>query len=260
MPRTDDVLVPPRRLGTFLRQSRVAAGEDLADVASRSQLLTVEELDRLEHGRRELDDRVLRDVIDAYGVDEAELLPQRSRLVIDLDEGRISVDAARVEMDGDVAPDAVLIRYLALIHRLREVPVGTSIKIRELDIGILASALSLDGSEVERRLRRLMTADDGRVKESERQLRRRVLVPLAGVVVATTSIGVLLLVGEDGGEIGTTQPDEVMMRVADESTSVSAVNRSLESDPGEAGATERPATEIADAAVIESGGEQSTRD
>jgi len=260
VPRTDDVLVPPRRLGTLLRQSRVAAGEDLADVASRARSLTARDLDAFEHGRRMLDDVVLRELIDAYGVEEAELLPQRSRLVVDLDEGLISVDATRVEVNDDRAPDNVLVRYLALIHRLRGVPVGTPVKIRELDIGILASALRLDESEVERRLHDLMREDDDRVEVSERRLRRRVLVPLAGVVVATTAIGVLVLVGDEDGEIGTTNPGEVMMRITDASSSTQPAALQVETDIGDAVVVEAPGTEIADAAIIEAGDDQSSRD
>ena len=46
-------LVPPRRLGTLLREARVAAGLDLADLIEGTSLSVVE-LDDIEHGRRDL--------------------------------------------------------------------------------------------------------------------------------------------------------------------------------------------------------------
>lgn len=230
----NDVLVPPRRLGALLRESRVAAGEDLGDVASRSERLTVGDLDDLEHGRRTLDDALLREVVDMYGVEVTELLPGRSSLTIDLDEGLISVGASHVMLDAEPGPDVVLVRYLALVHRLRGLPVGTPLQIRDLDIGVLATALELDDDEIERRLQEFM-AECEPVKATERDLRRRLLVPLAGVVVASTAVGVLVLVNEDATDIGTPDPGRVMVQIDVD-------------------------TDIGDAVVVERGGQQQTRD
>lgn len=234
MPGIDDVLVPPRRLGALLRESRVTAGEDLADVASRSERLTAADLDDLEHGRRTLDDSLLREVVEMYGVEGTDLLPHRSRLVIDLEEGLISVASIHVPFEADPGPDVVLVRYLALVHRLRGLSVRTAVKIRDLDIGVLATALEFDDHEIERRLQALMT-DREPVKASERDLRRRLLVPLAGVVVASTAVGVLVLVSEDTTRVGPSDPGHVMVQIAGD-------------------------TDIGDAVVIERGAEQTTRD
>jgi hypothetical protein len=128
----------------------------------------------------------------------------------------------------------VLVRYLALVHRLRGLSVRTAVKIRDLDIGVLATALELDDHEIERRLQALMT-DREPVKASERDLRRRLLVPLAGVVVASTAVGVLVLVSEDTTRVGPSDPGHVMVQITGD-------------------------TDIGDAVVIERGAQQTTRD
>ena len=75
-------LVPPRRLGTLLRQARIAAGLELEELAARERELTVVDLDDLEHGRRIVDDTLLSRLVALYGVEDAGLLPSRSQLVI----------------------------------------------------------------------------------------------------------------------------------------------------------------------------------
>jgi transcriptional regulator with XRE-family HTH domain len=255
----NEVLVPPRRLGALLRESRVAAGEELADVAARSDRFTVVDLDDLEHGRRPLDDSLLREVVEIYGVDCDDVIPQRSRLMIDLDEGLISVDATHERVQENPEPDEVLIRYLALVHRLRGQPVGTAIGIRELDIAVLASALELDDAEIERRLRRLL-GDPEPVEASERALRRRLLVPLAGVVVATTAIGVLVLISDD---ISDTDPNRILVQVPPETqVGDAAIVERTEivegSESGPPAGTGEVETDIGDAAVVERGAPPST--
>ncbi len=188
-------LVPPRRLGALLRQARVAAGMDLIDLAGATPLSVVD-LDDLEHGRRMVDDDVLRDLIQLYGVEDAGIVPERSQLVIDLDEGRIAVNRADINIDEVTGPDAVLARYLALVYRLRDLPLGTPIPLRDVDLEILSTALHLETVEVETRLRRLM-ADEDEVALDQKRIRRRLLLPLVGVVIAASSAGVLVLVAEN---------------------------------------------------------------
>ena len=188
-------LVPPRRLGTLLRQARLAAGLELEDLAPRSQLSVVE-LDDVEHGRRALDEAVLTGLLEMYGVERWGLIPERSQLVIDLDEGRISVHRSDVDLGMVSGPDAVLARYLALVYRLRELRVGTAISLRDIDLGVLATALEIESTDVERRLHRLI-GSESTVEQDQRRIRRQLLVPLIGVVIAATSVGTLVLVAEN---------------------------------------------------------------
>jgi transcriptional regulator with XRE-family HTH domain len=203
------ILIPPRRLGALLREARLGAGRDLAELAADCDL-TVVDLDDLEQGRVTIDDVLLARLVELYGVEDASLVPERSKLVIDLDEGRIAVhDAADPELVGPdgpgsdgtipheiVAPDLVLARYLALVYRLRDLPLGTSVPLRDVDLAVLAAALELPSADVESRLERLM-ADEEAVGRDQRRISRRLLLPLVGVVIAVTSVGAVLLVSAD---------------------------------------------------------------
>lgn len=192
-------LVPPRRLGSLLRQSRVSAGLGLQELAS-GTTLTVVELDDIEHGRRLVDDQLLKRLVALYGVEEAGLLPTRSRLVIDLDEGRVSIDDQDASAPGELAEaDSILARYLALVYHLRELPIGAGVSLRDADVDVLATALGMAPEAVVERLTALM-ADEDAVARDQRRIRRRLLMPLVGVVVAAVSSGVLLLVSEPDDE------------------------------------------------------------
>jgi len=192
---TDQVaLVPPRRLGSLLRQARLAAGSEIDDFAARGEFGVVD-LDDIENGRRSVDDSTLATLLSLYGIEDAGLLPARSRLVIDLDAGRIAVDQVDLTVDGSAGADRVLARYLALVYRLRELPLGTQLSLRDVDLDVLSRALAIDAVEVEHRLERLMR-EKSVIDRDQSRLRRRLLVPLAGVVVAATAVGVLVLVSQ----------------------------------------------------------------
>lgn len=189
-------LVPPRRLGALLREARVAAGRELVELGPVCGLSVVE-LDDVEHGRRPLDEATLGALVEAYGVSGAGVVPARSQLVIDLDEGRIAVNRTDIDVDPAYGPDAVLTRYLALVYRLREMPLGTPLQLRDIDIEVLSTALSLAADDVDTRLHRLMGSGSD-VADDQRRIRRQLLLPLVGVVIAATGLGTLVLVADRG--------------------------------------------------------------
>lgn len=246
-------LVPPRRLGTLLRQARIAAGLELEELAARQRELTVVDLDDLEHGRRIVDDSLLTRLVQLYGVEHAGLLPNRSQLVIDLDEGRIAVDQSDVSTGGLVGPDAILARYLALVYHLRELPLGTPIGLRDLDLEVLSTALEIETDDVEERLARLMSDEDA-IAADQRRIRRRMLMPLIGVVIAACSAGVLILVA-DADESTDPMPTGVPSTDADVSMP-DVTTGTVETDIGNGGAVaDAPtvATRLGDAAVEHNG-------
>lgn len=185
-------LVPPRRLGTLLRQAREASGRELTDLTVRSRLSVVE-LDDIEHGRRQLDEATMQALVEAYGIDASSLVPARSQLTIDLDDGRVAIEKSDIDVDASYGADAVLIRYLALVYRLRDLPLGTRLPLRDIDIEVLSGALSLGSGDVESRLYRLMSAGSD-IAADQRRIRRQLLMPLVGVIVAATGVGTLVLV------------------------------------------------------------------
>ena len=187
-------LVPPRRLGALLRDARLATGRDLVDLGPVCGLSVVE-LDDVEHGRRPLDEATLAALVEAYGVSDVGVVPARSQLVIDLDEGKIAVNRTDIAVDPAYGPDAVLTRYLALVYRLREMPLGTPLKLRDIDIEVLSTALVLSEADVDSRLHRLMGSRSD-VADDQRRIRRQLLLPPVGVIIAATGLGTLVLVAD----------------------------------------------------------------
>ncbi len=214
-------LVPPRRLGSLLRQARVAGGMDLDELAARGEFGPVD-LDDIEEGRRSVDDPTLARLLSLYGIEDTGLLPERPRLVIDLDSGRIAVDQADITVGETTDTDAVLTRYLALVYRLRDLPLGTPIQLRDVDLDVLSTALEIESSDIEFRLERLMGQKDA-LRSDQRNLRRRLLVPLAGVMVAATAVGVLVLVSQNSNEIAPVGTDTPTTRVVTDLGSGGAV-------------------------------------
>lgn len=120
-----------------------------------------------------------------------DLWPERAPLLIDLDEGVMSVKDSEVSTVGLSSPDQVLARYLAFVYHMRNLPVGTPISLRGVDLEVLSDALQMEQVDVESRLRQLI-ADEEAVAEVQRRFRLRTLAPVASVVLAACSAGFLV--------------------------------------------------------------------
>jgi hypothetical protein len=115
--------------------------------------------------------------------------------VINLNEGRISVEDSEVSTEGLSGPDEILARYLALVYHLRNMPLGTAAHLRVLDLEVLSTALEIETTDIKKRLKRLMSDEDAITAQRQR-IDRRVLLPLVGVVLAACLDGVLVLVSD----------------------------------------------------------------
>ena len=240
---TPALLVPPVRLGRLLHQAREAQGRTPSDLARGCGLAYDEAwFSELEAGRVTLDEPLVKWVSALYGVDAGELAPSRSHLIIDLDEGVIAAGARSVPLPGGHhAPrfEQVLTNYLALVYLLRGVDVGTPIPLREIDIDVLAHSLQRNRRDVQSSLGRLVSSESTAVSTRSSQLRRRVIVPVAGILVGLTAVGGLLLVrATDSDALG------------DEAPAVGSGSTST--------ATEIP-VDVGDAIVLERGGTVRTR-
>ncbi len=188
------LLVPPVRLGRLLGAARESHGESYDDLVRRCGLAFDQEFfARVEQGRAELDEPLVRWITELYGVSVGELVPARSRLVIDLAEREVAIGDRRVPMSG-TTPDQILVNYLALVYNLRNQPAGRPIPLRKVDLQVLAEALEMSTRSVNRSLGRIMSADAAAVSGQVRGLRRRLVVPVAGILVGVTAVGGLLLV------------------------------------------------------------------
>jgi hypothetical protein len=173
-------------------------------LASQSRF-AVDELAAIEAGERALTDVDVDDLLAVYGVQASSLVPERSQLVVDLDDRALQAGAARRPMAA-AAPtaDEVLATYLSLIYALRHARPGSPLTLRDADLAVLSLALELSETDIERRLHELMVDRDGALGKGVSRVRSRLLLPVVGVVVAVTAAGTLLLVQATGDETDAT--------------------------------------------------------
>ncbi len=165
---------------------------------------------------------------------------RRDNLVIDLNHGTVAAGAWRASFEpGPSDADEVLTRYLALVYEMRALEPGTTISLRTLDVSVLATALAMPPMAVEDRLVVLMEPGNRRLATLRARLGKRVFLPAAGIVVAATAVGVLVMMpGSDaapGNDLG-----KAVAGVASESTTEVAPGP-VQSEIGEAITIERPA-------------------
>jgi transcriptional regulator with XRE-family HTH domain len=196
-----ELLVPPRRLGNLLAQARLAGGYSLEEAAavlggSWNALNLLE----AETGRRHLSDDEVLQITEVYEIPTSTLIPARSRLVVDITEGTLSVGGETVRFEAS-APERrdVLSRYLSMVYAMRHVRPGQEVPLRDPDLEVLEGVFSRPRAQIEEELHLLMTDPTGSVGYRTNRLRGRILVPVVGVVVAATAIGTLLLVTNDSG-------------------------------------------------------------
>ncbi|NNE72321.1 MAG: helix-turn-helix transcriptional regulator [Acidimicrobiales bacterium] len=190
-------LVPPVRLGKMLRESREERGFSVSDLAVLHNI-DMADLAAIEAGLATVDHEKLELLQVVYGVDVTEMVPHRTELIIDLDEGTIHTAERTVQLARRQPVDELLTRYLALVHTLRGVPVGSPLALRDVDIDVLATALQIGTTQIETTLHELMGNPGDKVGRTARRLRKSVVVPMAGLLVGLTAVGGLVLVRSSG--------------------------------------------------------------
>ncbi|MEZ5320559.1 MAG: helix-turn-helix transcriptional regulator [Microthrixaceae bacterium] len=237
---SDVPLLPPRRLGALLSAARTSRGLTLEEVADRAHgEFSLSALASIERGTTAVDDGEAARLAGAYGVGTASLVPARSHLVVDLEEGLLGVDERRVELHGDdgregpIGPDELLGRYATLVYSMREATPGTPVTWRLDDLAVLGTVLHLDPDRVGADLDRLVAGTAPQLANRHRLLSRRVLIPAAGVLVATLGLGALLMVsGNDATtpaaaaavtSVSSTVPTSIPAQVGPSTTVVAGV-------------------------------------
>lgn len=186
-------LVPQRRLGALLADRREMYGYTVADMARRSMgRFSENDLEAIESGTVELDDSTIEALSLLYEFNSTPPTQQRSRLIIADDED-LPTHVAGGEFD-DGLITSVLQRYVALLHLLRSRPVGESLPLRGDDMEMLSSAFRVTELEIANRLQHIMDNDLSAVSEQAERMRRRLVVPAAGLLVGPTPGGMLVLV------------------------------------------------------------------
>ena len=85
-------LVPPARFGALMVECRSAQGQEIADMAARSNgLFTQNYLEKAERGELTLDGGLIGQLAGLYEVDAGPVVPLRSELILDLDRQELKV-------------------------------------------------------------------------------------------------------------------------------------------------------------------------
>lgn len=186
-------LVPQRRLGALLADRRELYGFEISDMARRSMgRFTVPQLEAIEAGSVPLDDADIEALSLLYEFNSTPPRAQRSKLIVTDDED-MPLSFAHDEFDDELVL-AVLQRYIALLYLLRNTEVGHQLALRSDDLEALAEAFSRNVTGVTETLERIMAEDTAIVSEHAERMRRRLVVPAAGLLVGPTPAGMLVLV------------------------------------------------------------------
>ena len=191
---TTDTLVPPVRLGALLVQKRNSAGFNIKTMADVSNgAFTATDLELVEQGLVSLTDDDMRSVATLYGLDLRELSSNRAMLEIDRNERRVSIGEATEPFRPGDDDHEIMIRYLALVYRVRDAKPGQVLPARAGDLTVLADVFGTSPEQVRATLEQMMTDSVRELEQRHSLLRRRVIVPAIGALVALTAVGGIIL-------------------------------------------------------------------
>jgi hypothetical protein len=189
-----DLLVPPARLAASLTEARTMQNLTLSDMEIRARgAFSLGELAQIEAGQLALRDPDLRVLASVYGIDLAKLVPGRACLVIDREEGRLDVGGSHGKFSPHADDRKIMLRYLALVYRIRNATPGKPISSRDDDLAVLATVFGTTPEDVRQELEALMSLAAPEIRFQYGAFRNRLVVPTLGVLVALTAAGGLLL-------------------------------------------------------------------
>lgn len=189
-------LVPPRRLGRLLSTARAGQALTLQEASARAGI-TAADLDAIEHGLMAPADPVLSALAALYDAPVSTLVPARARLVIDFEERELAIGDERESLGRWTSQDEMLMRYLALVYRMRHVKPGRPVAMRGDDLETLATAFGASAPDVHGQLHSLMGSAAAQLEHRCRSLRHRVLFPALGILVGAVGMGAILMVTDD---------------------------------------------------------------
>lgn len=160
-----------------------------------------------EAGKASPTDEQLRHLAGIYGLDLSAITPQRAFLELDLTEGLVSIGGEGERFSPEQDDCEILLRYLAIVYRMRAINPGVVVPARNDDLATLALVFSTTPAEMRSTLESLMLGERSELRRRHADLKRRVVVPGLGVLVALTTVGGLLLVRHGAGAA---QPHKTM--------------------------------------------------
>jgi len=194
--KLDTSLVPARRLGQLLVEHRATSKLTATEVARRSDFLsTPSRVSELESGLLALSDVEIEEVTDAYGVSLSTLVPQRTKLNLDLESLSLSLGRQKVSFarSAEATLNELLTQYLSTVRALRSLPDKAEVSLREADLRTLSTGLVLPSGDVRTRLQMLIDDRPDELRERAELMLGRPVIPALGVLVGGTGIGSLVL-------------------------------------------------------------------
>ncbi len=179
-----DIGIPPRRLGRALRRARRAAGLRRAVVAARLGV-TPRLLVAWERGTVRVSRDAADALVDVYGDHLTSLVPARVPVSVEL--GRVAV-GSKMKVLASTAHDDVLAAYVELLRAVRDATPGAAAEFRTSDLEVLAATIATDVDDVEARIVELLRCSRAEARTLHDALRRRMLLPVAGVALGAAAI------------------------------------------------------------------------
>ncbi len=189
-----ETLVPPARLASLLIAARTTSGLELSDIeVAGGGSFSMGDLRQIEAGSVTLSDTELRTIAQIYNVDLGTVAPGRSRLEIDRSEGLLIVGGSSKRFLPDDDDRKIMLRYLALVYKMRDTKPGKPLGPRDNDLAVLAEVFGCSVIDVRDQFDHLTTTAVREIQSFHGSLGWRKILPGLGVLVAITAMGGLLL-------------------------------------------------------------------
>jgi transcriptional regulator with XRE-family HTH domain len=196
--------MPAARVGWLVARARSIAGitdRDLAAIVGVSERA----VRRWERGDLVPTDDEVEAIAAACGTRLTELLPRRVPVSYDRATGIMRMGDHAIAIPGSMHDnDAVLGAYIGMVRRQRGLRPDQEVRVREEDLEALSEALDLDDDELEDRLVRVIGLSRTQAAAVRAHLlRRRLAVPMVGLLAAFALLGVNRIVSTATEEVRT---------------------------------------------------------
>jgi transcriptional regulator with XRE-family HTH domain len=212
-----DDAMPPERLGALLRAARKRRGLKRKQAAAAART-TVVMLRAYERGEAVVPPAVCARLAECYGDDLTAHVPLRV-------PPTIAADGIAIGDESRVASGAadVIAGYVDIVRRLRRVGPGEPLPLRSTDLVALAGALGHDRAEIEARIAEVLGCSPAEARRLHGELlRRKVIVPVAGLAAGLAAFAGTAYAAQAGGSTHGSTPTTVAPAAAPTTTPTTA--------------------------------------
>lgn len=220
-------------LGGVLRAERDRRGLAIEQVAKFAGM-SVATVRSVECDDHELSPDQLDQLMHHYLVPDWSTQRGLGELTLDLDQGIVSFSDRGSSRVIDDPADRVLARYVSLLYTQRGVAVGTKVPVKDIDLTILRSALSVRQPEVRQHLESMQAVQEAKTATVERRAR----FVVGGLTVVAVALGLAIVLTGSEAEPAIVVPTESVVPAGVEVTVPAGVEITVEI--GEAVSITRP--------------------